>query len=185
MKGIFLDLPTIETERLILRKVRIEDVPDIYEYTSDRLISKYTPWDYHNNINFTMKFVDNLIENYKNDTESDWVIELKEEKKVIGLCGFVRWDKKHHRIEIAYSLSRTYWHKGFATEAIKSLIGFGFEQMNINRLEAKVHPQNIASIRVLEKIGFIFEGHLRDYWFVNNGFIDVNNYSIIRRDRKD
>ncbi|WP_433750635.1 GNAT family N-acetyltransferase [Falsibacillus pallidus] len=182
MIGIFQQLPTLETERLRLRKVTKNDVKDIFEYASIPEISKYTPWDYHENMGKTKELVNLLIKNYQTDCESDWAIELKSEKKVIGLCGFVRWHKPHGRIELAYSLSPEYWGKGIMTEAVKEVIDFGFKKMKLNRIGAKTMPENAGSVKLMEKVGMKQEGHLRDYWVVNGELEDVLLYSILRSD---
>ncbi|WP_349408535.1 GNAT family protein [Pseudalkalibacillus sp. SCS-8] len=182
MEGIFKDLPTFETDRLVLRKAREEDIHDIYEYASEQEISRYTPWNFHKTIDTTQKLVEIIQDNYNNDKESDWVIELKENNKVIGLCGFVRWNKHHNRIEVAYSLSRSHWGKGYTTEAVEQLVKFGFENMQLNRIEAKVSQENSASIKVLEKLGMKPEGILRDYWFKNGEYTTVQTYSVIKSD---
>jgi len=84
--------------------------------------------------------------------------------------------------EIAYALSRKYWRKGLMTEAVKEVIKFGFEKMNLNRIYARCFPENIGSYRVMEKAEMQFEGILRKQMFIKGKFQDMKLYSILRRE---
>lgn len=93
-----------------------------------------------------------------------WGIELKAEGCLIGTCGYCRWDQQHHHAEIGYDLWPDYWGQGLMPEALGALIRFGFVRMNLNRIEATTHTENLRSQRVLEKLGFQREGLLREYY---------------------
>jgi ribosomal-protein-alanine N-acetyltransferase len=89
---------------------------------------------------------------------------------------------KHSRAEIGYVIGRKYWGEGLMTEAVKEVIRFGFERMNLNRIQATCFPENIGSYRVMEKAGMKFEGTLREQMFIKGRFQDLKLYSILRKE---
>ena len=101
---------------------------------------------------------------------------------LIGAIGIRNWAIEHARAEVGYVLARQHWGQGYATEALKAVLGFGFSRMELNRIEAKCVPENKGSIRVLEKSGMRREGLLREVEFSKGKFEDLNLYSILRRD---
>jgi [ribosomal protein S5]-alanine N-acetyltransferase len=105
-------LPTIETERLLLRKITLNDANDMFEYASDPQVSEYTTWSTHDSIEDSKYFLKTLVKMYKRRELVDWGIVHKAEKKFIGTCGFVEWRMTHSRAEIGYALSRKYWSEG-------------------------------------------------------------------------
>ncbi|MGB3512938.1 MAG: GNAT family protein [Microcoleaceae cyanobacterium] len=179
-KHIFENLPTIETDRIILRKMCMDDAHDMFEYASDSEVSKYTGWYTHNVIEDTQLFLNHVINNYQNNQVSSWGIVHKVDKKFIGTAGFINWNIEHARAEIGYTLSQKYWGKGYMTEVVNAIIYFGFRNMMLNRIEAKCEIKNIASARVMEKVGMKYEGILRKYMFMKGKYSDLKIYSIIK-----
>ncbi|USB33375.1 GNAT family protein [Paenibacillus sp. YPG26] len=180
IEDIFSDLPTLETERTILRKIDLEDIQDIYAYCSDEEVSKYTTWEVHRKIEDTKGFVNYVLGKYTNCQLSPWGIQDKNTGKLIGTCDYVNWDIDNYKAEIGYALSRKHWGQGYMTECVKKLIEFGFVSMNLNRIEAKCILDNIGSSRVMEKSGMRLEGILKEYIFNKGNFHDIKIYSIIR-----
>lgn len=99
---------------------------------------------------------------------------------MIGTCGYLNYENEHNRIEIGYDLKPEYWGKGIMQEALSSIIHFAFTSMGINKIEAKVEPENISSIRLLEKLNFCQEGVLRQHEFENGKYIDLAILSILK-----
>jgi len=181
IEDVFGDLPTLNTERLILRKLRLEDAEDIFEYASDPEITKYVTWEPHKSIEDSINFIKYALEKYDKKEAIQWGIVYKENNKVIGTCDILPVTK-HFRAEIAYALSRKYWGKGIMTEAVKEVIKFGFERMSLNRIQAMCFSENIGSYRVMEKAGMKFEGTLREQMFIKGKFQDLKLYSVLRRE---
>ena len=179
---VFRDLPTLETERMILRKLRMEDVPDVYAYASVPEVAEHVAWDTHTSIDDSKTFVSSVIEQYNNGLVSTWGIVEKQSGRVIGTCGFVYWNIDHARSEIGYAIGREYWGKGMMTEAARAMLEFGFRRMELNRIEARCEVPNIGSARVMEKIGMSYEGLLREQMFVKGRYRDLKMYSILRRE---
>lgn len=179
---LFRNLPTIETERILLRKMSLKDAKDMFEYAQDSQASKYTGWYTHNSIQDTKLFLQYTINNYKNNQLSNWGIVQKAEQKFIGTAGFVDWNIEHAKAEIGYTLSRKYWGKGYMTEVVNAIIYFGFRTMMLNRIEARCVIENIASARVMEKVGMKYEGILRGCMFMKGKYRDLKMYSILKEE---
>ena len=179
---ILSNLPTIETERLLLRKITLNDANDMFDYASDPQVSEYTTWSTHSSIEDSKNFLRSLNKMYKKRELVDWGIVHKAEQKFIGTCGYVGWSMTNSRAEIGYALSRKYWNQGYTSEAVNAIIEFGFREMMLNRIEAKCKVNNIASARVMEKVGMQLEGILRQQLFVKDQYWDLKIYSILRDD---
>ena len=179
---ILANLPTIETERLLLRKITLNDASDMFEYASNPEVSEYTMWSTHVSIEDTKYFLKSLTKMYKKRELVDWGIVHKADKKFIGTCGFVEWSMTHSRGELGYALSGRYWGEGYMSEAVNAIIEFGFREMLLNRIAARCEVNNIASARVMEKVGMQLEGILRQQLFVKGRYWDLKIYSILREE---
>ncbi len=179
---ILANLPTIETERLLLRKITLNDASDMFEYASNPEVSEYTMWSTHVSIEDTKYFLKSLTKMYKRKELVDWGIVHKAEKKFIGTCGFVEWSMTHNRAEIGYALSARYWGEGYMSEAVNAIIEFGFREMLLNRIVGRCKVDNIASARVMEKVGMQLEGILRQQLFVKGRYWDLKIYSLLREE---
>ncbi|QED46769.1 GNAT family N-acetyltransferase [Cytobacillus dafuensis] len=179
IEKVFIDLPTIETERIKLRKITLEDVDDIYLYASNEEVSKYVPWDTHKTLFDTQKFVEFILKQYENKLIIPWGIENKGNGKLIGTIDLFSWQPKHQVAEISYVLSQDYWRKGITTEATNEVIKFGFEKMGLVRIQARSFLDNLASELVMKKVGMSFEGVIRKGMFIKGKHQDLKMYSIL------
>ncbi|OEH92044.1 GNAT family N-acetyltransferase [Bacillus solimangrovi] len=177
-----LEFPIIETERLILREVTIEDAEGMLDYFSDQDVVKHiglAPFqsvaDVYDEINW-----------YKSIREEGsgirWGITLREEEQVIGSCGFLNMKPKHHRAEVGFELSKDCWGKGIASEALEAVVKYGFLHYELERIEALVEPTNLPSQKLLERQKFQKEGLLRHYEYTCGKFDDLYMYSILKGD---
>lgn len=179
---LFSKMPELETERLQLRSIKKSDVADIYEYSSNPKTSQYLLWEKHNSMEYTKKFVDVVLAKYKLGEYHDWAIVLKENRKMIGTCGFTRIDLDNGIVEIGYVLNPKYWGYGLATEAAKRIVDFAFNMLPINRVEARFLFGNDASLNVMKKLGMKFEGYLRECQLVKGSYRTVGISSILKRE---
>lgn len=168
-----------ETERLVLREWKESDAHDLYEIMkSDSVIMG--GWMPHSNMNMTEKALRDYIKN-----DESWAIELKESNRIIG---FVRIPVDSNRGKfnarsINYVLCDDYCGKGYMTEAVRAVIKFVFEEMNIDLLSAFHYPENIKSKRVLERCGFEYEGIIEQGCKRFDGEVfDAVCYSIFKSD---
>ncbi|MEK3887501.1 GNAT family N-acetyltransferase [Bacillus sp. FSL K6-3431] len=182
IEAVYSDLPVLETERLILRKITMADVDDIYKYGSNEVVSKYVTWDTHRSIMETKEFVAFVLSQYENKKVAPWGMEYKENGKLLGTIDFVSWQPNHHRAEIGYVLSQAYWGKGLTTEAAKEIIRFGFEKMELTRIQARCLVENVGSQRVMEKVGMSFEGISRKGICIKGEHQDLKIFSILKEE---
>ncbi len=108
-------------------------------------------------------------------------ISLKGRDNIIGTIGFNNFTKRH-RANIGFDLQADFWNNGYLTEAIKTVIEFGFRNLDINRIEAEVMQGNVASEKVLAKIGFKNEGILRQWMYWNDKYYDMTKFSLLQSD---
>lgn len=99
---------------------------------------------------------------------------------MIGTCGYLNYEKEHNRIEIGYDLNPEHWGKGIMQEALSKIIHFAFTSMGINKIEAKIEPENNSSIRLLEKLNFSQEGVLRQHELEKGKYVDLAIFSILK-----
>jgi ribosomal-protein-alanine N-acetyltransferase len=174
------NLPTLETDRLILRRMTPSDAEAVFAYASDPEVTRYVVWDTHRSIQDSRAFLELAVQKYKSGGEPDWGIVYKGDHHFVGTCGFVGWDVDHARAEIGYVLSRKYWGRGLMPEALRAMIAFGFERMGLNRIEARCIAENTTSARVMEKVGMTYEGTLRQRELIKDAYRDMKLYAILR-----
>lgn len=179
---IYREHPTLDSDRLILRKLDFNDIDAIYDYGRDPLVSKYLVWNAHTSRIDTRDFLNTVVELYNKYRLLDWGIVLKESNKLIGTVSFVNMHRNILCGEVGYVLSRKFWNNGIMSEALNTVLHFAFTEMQLNRVEAQVDPENTASSKVLEKCGFQFEGIRRDIMYYKDAFHTLKLYSILNSD---
>ena len=176
-------LPVLETSRLILRKVRPDDLHAVHAYASDPAVTEHLVWEPHRTMDETRRSIGETVRRYEDGQLAPWAIQLHDGARMIGTCGFVVWYRHDARAEIAYVVARPYWGRGYATEAVRAVVDFGFAQMGLNRIEGRCMVENAASSRVMEKAGMRYEGTMRQQILAKGRFRDVKLYAILREDR--
>ncbi|MFS0638907.1 GNAT family protein [Mesobacillus foraminis] len=174
--------PRLETKRLVLREVTTEDSNSLLKYLSDEEVMKYYGLNPFESINDALDEISWYQSIQKNKTGIRWGITLKDQGAVIGSCGFHNSVLQHFRTEIGFELSKDHWGKGIAFEAVQAIISYGFEHLELQRIEALIEPPNSSSQRLVEKLGFIREGLLRNYEFTCGKFDDLYMYSLLKQD---
>ncbi|MGM7702551.1 GNAT family N-acetyltransferase [Pseudalkalibacillus sp. Hm43] len=179
MKGNF---PSLETERLKLREVTNGDANDLYLYLSDPEVMKHMGLQPYESAESVQDEIDWYASIYGKGTGIRWGITIKGDDRVIGSCGFLNYQSKHHRAEVGFELHKAQWGKGIAAEALQAVLKYGFEQFELERIEALIEPANTPSQRLVENQGFLREGLLRHYEYTCGKFDDLYMYSILRSD---
>jgi len=159
-----------------------KDLKPNFEVHTNPETMRYYGVEPYDSLEKSRKHLDWLAKLHHEEIGLRWVITLKEEDQYIGDVGFYDYEKKHNRAEIGYILGKQYWGKRIMTEAIKVTLEYGFNQMKLNRIQALIDPRNEASKRVAQKHGFQYEGTFRDYEYENGEYIDLNMYSVLRRE---
>ena len=144
----------IETQRLILRQLRMEDVYEYYERLfGDADVTRYMDVEPHQDISESLESLQRILDRYEEEDYYCWAIEAKEEEGLIGLIKLMRFDPRDNSCSFAYMLGCRYWNKGYGTEALKAVFRFAFEELKVERIVADHMAPNIASGRVMEKLG--------------------------------
>jgi len=174
----------LETKRLILRPTSMNDAEQMYAgWASDPEVTKYMTWQPHADIEVTKAILAEWAKESERPDYYHWGIVLKETGLIAGTCGTLGVNEKHQSAELGYCLSRTYWGKGYMSEAVAAMIGHLFNTVGLNRISSFHYPENIASGRVMEKCGMTFEGIQRQaYYHELYGFVDIVCYAILRSD---
>lgn len=180
--NVFSQLPQVTTDRLMLRRVRASDEEAIYAYASDPDVARYTSWAPHTSPDETRQFVRQTLDAYREKRVASWGLELRSERALIGTGGYSSWDPEQGVAEIGYAIGRAYWGQGLMTEAVRAIIGFGFERMALHRIVIRMDPRNTGSWRVAEKSGCRFEGISRQAVHAKGSFRDLMVWAIVRDD---
>lgn len=178
----FNPFPILETERLLLREIKVEDVKDLYEILSDVEVAKYDYFYPLKSDSEVIKFIKRYKKELEENEEITWGIILKTTNKLIGTCCLGDFDEGAKRAEIGYSIAKLEWGKGYATEAVKVVIDFGLNVMELNRIEANITPGNDASVRVLKKVNFVHEGIVRERDLIKGKLEDGIIMAILKKD---
>lgn len=182
IQSLYSDLPEIETERLILRRMRESDADDAYRYTSDPEVTRFVPLAQSQSKADAQAFVRSLTSNYEAAQVAPWAVVLKDSGRNIGICGYENWGPKSDRAEFGFMFARDTWGQGYAREASAAVIRFGFERMSLNRIEARTRPDNASARHLLEKLGMTYEGTLRENMRWKGAYHDLMMYALLRRD---
>jgi [ribosomal protein S5]-alanine N-acetyltransferase len=162
IEDIYNDLPTLETERLKLRKFTLDNAQDVFNYASEPDVSRFVPWEAHQSIEDSYNFINYILKQYEEAKLAPWAIEFKQNKKVIGTIDFVAWFPRHFRAEMGFILSKEYWGMGLMVEATTKVIQFGFEKMELK--SNNISCVNFCTIfiivtRVSHKFDFVKKSH--------------------------
>jgi ribosomal-protein-alanine N-acetyltransferase len=171
------------TERLILREFEEDDWRTILAYQSDPLYLRYNPWTYRTELDvrqFLHGFM--LWQQEQPRHKFQLAITLKEHGQLIGNCGIRMKTAYAREADIGYELDSRYWGRGYATEAALALLTFGFKDLRLHRIWAQCIAENIASARVLEKLGMRLEGHFRENEWMKNRWWDTLYYALLERE---
>jgi RimJ/RimL family protein N-acetyltransferase len=182
LKTLFTPFPTLSTPHLILRALRPSDRDDLYAYASDPEIDRFTPWRHYQSLAEARADLDEFLAEYERDGLGAWGIEHSADHRLIGIATFSPPHPHHRRVELGYTIARTYWGQGYATEAAQALVRFGLDHMQLVRIEAVCLPENIASARVLQKIGMQYEGLLHSYQIWRGQPCDLQMYAMSKTD---
>jgi ribosomal-protein-alanine N-acetyltransferase len=177
----FHQFPPLETERLQLRKIGISDAVPLFNILGDEGVTQFYDDDAFTDVSQARDQIQAWENGYQNRRCIRWGITRKEEGDLIGTCGYYGFHTWYQRAGFGYELGRNYWRKGIMTEALRGMLDYGFGVLELNRIEAVVMPGNIASVKMLEKLGFRREGLLEEYerWG-SKGFVDQYMYGMLR-----
>lgn len=175
----FNPFPLIAAERLLLKKVEMSDVNEIFYLRSNEKVMKYIDRPPAKSLEEAAEFIKKITELEANNEAVTWAITIKENPKLIGTICYWNIQKEHYRAEVGYVLHPDYWGKGIMQEAFTKILNYGFKVMDLHSIEANVNPNNKASIRLLERNNFTREAYFRENYFYNGKFLDSAIYSLL------
>jgi RimJ/RimL family protein N-acetyltransferase len=168
--------------RVGLRLMRADDVAALYELYADPVGMRY--WSFP-----PLTGIDQAREQFERNQRGlaagecmPWVIVPHGAERMIGTCSLFAIDARHRRAMVGYALARAHWGSGLATEALRLALAHAFGAMRLHRLEADIDPRNLASVRLIERVGFAREGLQRERWIVGDDIQDSALYGLLARD---
>ena len=181
----FEPFPNLETNRLLLRRLENSDVKEVFALRSNPSTMKFIPRPLVRSDEEALEHIAMINTKIDNNEGINWAITLKGNPKLIGIIGHYRIQPQNYRAEIGYMILPEYNGQGIVAEAIKEVVRYGFEEMNLHSIEAIIDPLNLASERVLQKNGFVKEAHILENEFFDGKFIDTVIYSLLKRNFKE
>ncbi len=171
--------PVLPTASVLLRQLTPADAPAEFLLRSNPLILKYFDREPFVRIEEAEAFIARIQSALDSNSAITWSISLPDSEKHIGSIGFWRIDKVHHRAEIGYMLHPDYWQKGLMREIMPAVLHYAFSNLGLHSIEANVNLGNMASIRLLEKHGFVREAYYKENYFFRGKFLDSAMYSLL------
>ena len=175
---------TLETARLILRRAQLSDAQAMFDnWASDPEVTKYLTWPTHESVDISRQVLESWIGQYGSNEFYQWIITLKGEDQPIGSISVVSLDNRVEKAEIGYCIGSAWWHRGFTSEAMRAVIDYLFDEVGMNRSEARHDPRNPHSGGVMRKCGMQYEGTARAADRNNQGICDACHYAILASER--
>lgn len=175
----------IETDRLILRRYKIEDADAMYKnWASDSEVTKFLTWQPHPSVDVSRSIIEDWLKEYSDKKYYQWAIVLKDNgNEPIGGISVVHMNEDISMVHIGYCLGRAWWRRGIMSEALKAVTDFMFDTVEVDRVESRHDPRNPNSGKVMQKCGMKYEGTLRSADWNNQGICDACYYALLRSER--
>ncbi|WP_405606114.1 GNAT family N-acetyltransferase [Polaribacter sp. Asnod1-A03] len=158
----FTTFPVLETERLTLRALSLDDAKAVFGLRANKEVNEFIQRDAPKNLAQTRGYIDSVINLIDNNQGILWVLQSKSSEELLGTIGLRNFDIADNYAEIGYEIHPDYQERGYMTEAMEKVIAYGFEQMNLNTIEAFTHKNNIASITLLDNQDFLLQTDRED-----------------------
>lgn len=178
----FGPFPVLATERLLLRELTLADAADVFTFWGDPEVQRFNA-EPARTVEETRQFIRSVHGAYGARTSVVWAVADRGEDTVIGEVSLHGWSRRHRRAEVGYTLAAARWGTGLASEAVRAVCAFGFDQMRLHRIEAETIDDNDRSVRLLERLGFQREGTRREYSLEDDGLFHSNAvYGLLDRE---
>jgi [ribosomal protein S5]-alanine N-acetyltransferase len=176
----FTHFPTLTTNRLHLRQIQPTDAEALFAIRSDQEVREPYGQEPHQSVDDTRAFIQHIQALYEQREAIFWGITLKGEDTVIGSCTFFPFGPDFHYAETGYELHRAYWRQSIMSEAMSAVLTYGFTGLGLHRIEANVASKNTRSKGLLLKLGFTYEGNLRQRYFFRDHFEDEHCFGLLK-----
>ena len=178
----FEPVVSIDTPRLRLRPVDAADLPDLLEVNGDPAVTRFLPYAAWQSLDDAAAWLERMRKLADAGGAQQLVLVHAAAAKVVGTLLLFRHDEGSARLELGYALGRRWWKQGLMREAVAALCEHAYARMGLRRLEAEVNPQNVASGALLESLGFVLEGRLRQRWVAKGAAYDTCLYGCLAED---
>ena len=182
--SVFNSFPILKTKRLTLRNILPGDAEAIFAMRSNQAVNQFIARDSMLSASDAETLVQKTNDTFAAFKGIGWAGLLREHNTIIGSCGFNQIDYPNLRAELGGELATSYWGKHIALEAAQTIVQFGFEQLELHSIEAKLSPENRGAIHLLECMGFTKEAHFKDRIYFKGKFMDMAVYSVLKSDFK-
>lgn len=179
MDSVRIEIPELETSRLRLRRLTLDDADAMHAYASDPKVAALTTWDAHGSIDETRAFLRSAQQMYGLAVGGPWGIVVRDEGRLIGTIG-LQHTPYARRADLGYAIARDQWGRGITVEAACAVLDWAFVATDLNRIQAWCAVENRASERVMQKLGMTHEGTLRQYVWLKGRAWDVQLYRMLR-----
>lgn len=176
----FTHFPIITTDRLRLRQVEPTDAGALFAIRSDPEVTHPYGQEPHQSLDDTRGLIQRLQASYARRESIFWCITLKDEDSVVGSCCFWNFSSDFQCAELGYELGRAFWRQGIMIQAVSAILNYGFNELGLHRIEANPLAGNSASRNLLLKLGFTYEGNLRQRVFFREHFEDQNYFGLLK-----
>lgn len=180
--NVFTYFPSLTTNRLHLRQIQSEDADALFETFSDEEAMQFYGHEPHRSVDETRRSIEQTRTRYARREAIRWVITLKGENRAIGSCSFHHFDAGFHRAETGYELHRAFWRQGLMLEAMIAVLTYGFTDLGLHRVEAIIDIANEPSKKLLLKLGFTYEGNLRQRYVFRDCFQDEHYFGLLQNE---
>jgi [ribosomal protein S5]-alanine N-acetyltransferase len=180
IEDAFTRFPSLTTEHLHLRQIRPTDAEAFFAIKSDREVMDFYGDETHQTIEETQTLIEQIQTSYKKQEALFWGITRKGDDTLIGSCAFIAFNRDFQHAEIGYELVRASWRQGITAEAIAAILTYGFAELELHRIEAVTNPRNTPSKHLLLKLGFTYEGNLRQRFLLRGQFLDAQYFGILK-----
>lgn len=181
-----MDFPELTTERLLLTKITSSDSESLYNLFSNPEVVKFYDLEPFTDTAQAEQLIALFESRYQSSAGIRWAIRMKTSGELIGTCGFNSWSEKMRNATIGYDLHPSNWNKGLSTEALSEILRIAFAGMlscgPLHRIQADTFPGNVASEKVLQKLGFKEEGVRRESIYVKGKYADMKCFGILKQE---
>lgn len=178
----FSRLTTLTTARVRLRQIQVSDATAVHAFKSDPEVTKLFGEGPHRSVEETSAWILSNLTGYERREAMTWVLTWKDQDAAIGECCLWNFSSGHRCAELGYELHPAHWHMGIMTEALRAIIAYGFMELGLHRIEADTLAINRPSENLLHRLGFKYEGTLRERHFYQDRFEDQLLFAILQEE---
>ncbi len=182
LNTVFSSFPMMETSRLVLRRISLEDVESVYNLFKQKELLEYNTWKTISTRDEAWKLVMKFDREYETESSIRWGLMHRQALELMGDIALGHFIDQNKSARISYDVHPDYWQQGYATEALQNVLQFAISTLKLHRIEALVHPLNTSSLVLLDKFNFKKEGILRDYFYKEEQYHEAYLLSLLSQD---